>query len=440
MKKTGTIRIVISAGLLLMLCSMLSSPVWAQAASTTSSSTIFNFPKFNPPPFDFNDAFYGFNGMDVNLLDSMGQRFGTFNGKAVRQTGPPAFLPGQLNWVTDNSNTDPDRNNVRILATTGGYPDDGTGTPTEFISIIAFVTNQNFFLPAPIGFNPPDTNGNARQIHMSDIVSNFEAYAALRQRDPVTGKLDPTPCGTMFNNSGTGNLPANTPCFNVTSVATPSLRQDWRFATNRNAIDGSDNNAVTGSGTNAVITNNTPYGYFCDDLLGMWIITYIWYNENSVGNPADGTKPTQQCLSMLASLAKKNGINLDGTPIIKTADETNFLEGSPEPGSPIPGFPGSNPPNPACGEEGQEDVSGADGGAVWLICPAIPDPRNGAIAPDAFLDQVRTSGGIPIDPGLTLNFTCLKFFGAFCSELTASQVTTAQMAAATAATGPPSSQ
>jgi hypothetical protein len=77
---------------------------------------------------------------------------------------------------------------------------------------------------------------------------------------------------------------------------------------------------------------------------------------------------------------------------------------------------------------------------VWLICPAIPDPRNGAIAPDAFLDQVRTSGGIPIDPGLTLNFTCLKFFGAFCNELTASQVNTAQMAAATAATGPPSSQ
>ena len=201
------------------------------------------------------------------------------------------------------------------------------------------MTNQNFFLPAPIGFNPADTNGNARQIHMSDIVSNFEAYAALRQRDPVTGKLDPTPCGTMFNNSGTGTLPPNTPCFNVTSVATPSLRQDWRFATNRNAIDGSDNNAVSGSGTNAVIVNNTPYGYFCDDLLGMWIITYIWFNENSVGNPADGTKPTQQCLSMLASLAKKNGINLDGTPIIKTANETNFLEGVPEPGSPIPGFP-----------------------------------------------------------------------------------------------------
>ena len=105
MKKT--IRIVISAGLLVICCSILSSPVRAQAASTTSSSTIFNFPKFNPPPFDFNDAFYGFNGMDVNLLDSMGQRFGTFNGIAVRQTGPPAFQPGQLNWVTDNSNTDP---------------------------------------------------------------------------------------------------------------------------------------------------------------------------------------------------------------------------------------------------------------------------------------------------------------------------------------------
>src|SRR5262249_40926611 len=148
---------------------------------------------------------------------------------------------GQVNWVNDptcNAN-DPTRKNVRILATTGGYVDDGTGAPTDFISIIAFVTNQNFFTGV----------ANARAVQMVDIVSNFEAYAAPKQRLP-DGRFALTPCGTM----GTGAMP----CFPVTSVATPTLRQDWRFATNRNAIDGSDNNdPLNGS--------NSPFGYFCDD-------------------------------------------------------------------------------------------------------------------------------------------------------------------------------
>src|SRR5262244_1089110 len=190
-------------------------PAMGQSPTTSTSS---NFPHFNPPPFDFNNAFYTANGIDVGNLDTAAAgRFGLF-----RKTGPPA-RDGQVNWVIDNSNTDPDHNNVRILATTAGYIDDGTGAPTDFISLIAFLTNQNFFTGV----------ANKRNIQMVDIVSNFEAYAALKQRLP-DGTFALTPCGTM----GTGK----TPCFPVTSVATPQLRQDWRFSTNRNAIDGSDNN------------------------------------------------------------------------------------------------------------------------------------------------------------------------------------------------------
>jgi hypothetical protein len=157
----------------------------------------------------------------------------------------------------DNSNSDPTRKNIRILATTGGYPDDGTGTANEFISIIAFVLNQNFFNSA----NQSGGAGNARGIAMEDIAGNFEGYAALKQTGH-DGHLAPTPCGTMRDTT----LPNGTPCFPVTSVATPSLRQDWRFATNRNAIDGSDGNDPLGivSGT----PNDSPFGYFCDDLLG----------------------------------------------------------------------------------------------------------------------------------------------------------------------------
>jgi len=274
----------------------------------------------------------------------------------------------------DNTNTDPDRTNVRILATTGGYIDDGTGAPTQFISIIAFVLNQNFFTGV----------ANKRGIQMVDIVGAFEAYAAPRQF--VNGVFAGTACGTM----GDGT----TPCFPVTSVATPNLRQDWRFSTNRSPIDGT-----------------SPFGYFCDDILGMWIITYFWYT-----NAGFGPHQTSQCGQMLAALGVKNGLSLDGTPIIKTADELNFLEGSRVGSNPIPGFSGQQPPKPGCTAEGQENVGGADGGAVWLICPAIPDPRNGGIAPDAFLDVVRLPSGSPLDPAFLNNFNCLQITGKFCNE------------------------
>ena len=345
----------------------------AQASPTTGT-----FPSqannFNPPPCDFSNSFYTANGIDVNQLSSpSGQRFGLF-----RQTGPPAVQQGQVNWVNDRtcSQRDPDRTNVRILATTGGYIDDGTGAATDFISIIAFLTNQNFFLAAA----QTGGAGNARGLAMEDIVSNFEAYPALKQRLP-NGKFAVTPCGTM----GTGA----TPCFPVTSIATPNLRQDWRFASNRNAIDGSDNNIVSGSGTNGVIVNNSPFGYFCDDLLGIWINTYFWYT-------VDPANPGPTCGPILAKIAKANGLSLDGTPIVKTADElNNDLEAN------------------GCGAEGQLDVGGSDGGAVWLICPTIADPRNGAIAPDAFLDQVRLPNGQPLDPAFTANFNSLQRTGFF---------------------------
>jgi hypothetical protein len=334
----------------------------------------FNFPHFNEPPFDFNDAFYTANGINITELDSaVAARFGLF-----RKTGPPA-QGNEVNWTVDNTGTDPDRNNIRILATTGGYSDDPTA-PTQFISIIAFVTNQSFFTGV----------ANARGLQMVDIVSNFEAYAAPKQVNSH-GVFAGTPCGTM----GDGTMP----CFPVTSVATPTLRQDWRFATNRNAIDGS-----------------APFGYFCDDLLGMWIITYFWYLDTGFG-----PQQTHQCGQMLASLANKNGLSLDGSPIIKTPDELNFLEGQVVGSNPIPGFLGTNPPNPPCTAEGNEDTGGTDGGSVWLICPALPDPRNGAITADSFLDHVSKPNGFPVDPKIVTDFLCLQIFGAYCSELSQSQ-------------------
>src|SRR5580700_4304758 len=60
----------------------------------------------NARPFDFSDAFYRANGINLDELNSPPvQRFGFTNkGVPVRQKGPPAG-PGQLNWVVDHSNT-----------------------------------------------------------------------------------------------------------------------------------------------------------------------------------------------------------------------------------------------------------------------------------------------------------------------------------------------
>src|SRR5262249_28086726 len=147
---------------------------------------------------------------------------------------PPA-TGFQKNWVNDStcSQNDPTKRDVRILATTAGYSDDGTTTANQFISIIAFLTTPNVFTGV----------ANKRNIQMVDIIGNFEAYAALKQVLP-NGTFATQPCGTMQQTEDPPlpKPPSATPCFPVSSVATPHLRQDWRFATNRNALDGSDGN------------------------------------------------------------------------------------------------------------------------------------------------------------------------------------------------------
>jgi hypothetical protein len=391
---------------------------------------------FNPPPCDYNDTFYKDNGLDPNSPFNVG-RFGT-----SRQTGPPA-TGSQKNWVADSNcvTKDPNRRNFRILATTGGNADDGNspftnGTPetVEFISILSFVTRQDAFessysrtvgaigpggsinagntisiVPGP----DPDTgatNVNPRGISMQGIVSNFEGYAALKQILP-NGTFAGNPCAADMQSP----LAPPTPCFpvnTVNTVFTPNLRQDWRFATNRNAMDGSDNNCI--STDTAVCPNgvsDSPYGYFCDDLLGMWILTYFWFTQ-----PPNTTDPV--CAPIFAAIGAKNGFTTDGTPIILTAFELNTeLEAN------------------GCGAEGKENVDGSDGGAVWLVCPAIPDPRAGAIALDAFLDQVHQPNGAPQNITLLIDFLSLKIFGVFPNELTLSQKSqlNSSVAAATAA-------
>lgn len=381
------------------------------ASNPASAQNIVPGPTtFNPPPCDYSDTFYEDNGLDPSQVVG---RFGT-----ARLTGPPA-TGSQVNWVADSNCSvfDPNRRNVRILATTGGFPDDGTGSANDFISILGFVTNQTAFeqtysrTPGGSGSTVSISNGtNPRGISMQlDIVSNFEAYALVKQRQP-NGVFATNPC----NADMASPLAPPTPCFElntVNTVFTPNLRQDWRFASNRNAMDGSDNNCIdlticTGVAPNPAFSDS-PFGYFCDDLLGMWVITYVWYTQD----PLHPT--TEACEKVFRHLFHKNGASLDGSPIIKTAEETNTeVEGN------------------NCGAEGKLDPGGTDGGAVWLVCPAIPDPRNGAIAKDAFLDQVHLPSGAPQNPQLTANFVALQTTGQFPNNGNGDVATTSNVATA----------
>jgi len=400
------------------------------AAGLASAQT---FTPINPPPCDFSDQFYADNGIDVTQLV---QRFGDNNG-TTRLTGPPA-TGSQVNYVADSTcaTNDPTRRNFRILATTGGNSDDGNspfscvdqngafsvpacaGQPAvpetvEFISILAFLHSEAAFettYSRTVGGINGGLDGvqqnagevisisnseNPRSIRMEDIIGHFEAYAHIHQKrsdgtfllnpcaaDMVSPLAPATPCFSVADNPTTG----------VSDVATPNLAMNWRFATNRNAMDGSDGNCINNTDQNCKhkVYSDSPFGYFCDDLLGAWIITYFWFTK-----PANTTDSV--CAPVYSSIGAKNGFDVDGYPNILTAHELNdALEAN------------------GCGAEGQEAVNGTDGGAVWLICPAIPDPRNGAIAADAFLDHVAT--GSFLDTFISNQFSCLQQSGKFCFE------------------------
>ena len=183
---------------------MLAAPLSAQTIAPDAAGGISNFVRFNPPPCDFNDTFYKENGIDPTQLVL---RFGN-----ARQFGLPSLDPNVPNWVADSTCTpnDPTRRNIRILATTGGFRFED-GAPIEFISIIAFITNQNAFLSSftkQVGGSTISISkgANPRGIHMQDIVSNFEGYAGVKQVQS-DGRFALNPCAVDMQATTSANGP-----------------------------------------------------------------------------------------------------------------------------------------------------------------------------------------------------------------------------------------
>jgi hypothetical protein len=107
------------------------------------------------PPFDFSDAFYRQNGIDPTKILS-------------RVDGTPPTS------VVDNSNTDPNRRNIRVRETTGGFNHEGN---VLFYNIFGMVMPNTF------------TNDAAGQTAQG-IANFFSAYMFPKKSgDPLSPAL-----------------------------------------------------------------------------------------------------------------------------------------------------------------------------------------------------------------------------------------------------------
>ena len=122
-------------------------------------------------------------------------------------------------------------------------------------------------------------------------------------------------------------------------------------------------------------------GYFSNDPLGLWL--HVWVSYTPKASTRAGKKA-------LAAIAKKNGLDLDGTPIIATTSDLDSLS--------MKGYI-------AFTERATTDS------LRYAICPVIEDPTDGGIAPDQFLAITVKADGTPLEPEFQINFQSLQTTG-----------------------------
>jgi hypothetical protein len=166
----------------------------------------------------------------------------------------------QEHWVLDGSNTDPNRRGVRILETTGGWDKDGN---LIYYSIMG-------------GMVPATFTNDAAGVRARALAEDFRAFLfpkTTRNADGsvATVRLDPAP---------------------------PNRRQDNVF--------------------------DTKNSYFCQNLLGLWLITMVVYTKD--GYNAWVHNADRRLKRILQGIADRNGTDIDGTPILNTVGDIERLQ------------------------------------------------------------------------------------------------------------------
>lgn len=125
-------------------------------------------------------------------------------------------------------------------------------------------------------------------------------------------------------------------------------------------------------------------GYFSNDPLGLWLHVWISYTDRAFTD--------RDAKKFMSKMAERNGLALDGTPIIRTLSELNNLLSK--------GYVAKRFRNP----NGSE-------GPMYGICPVMKDPRRGAITSTDTLSYVRKADGTPLEPEFLRQFTSLQTTG-----------------------------
>ncbi|HEX7050434.1 MAG TPA: hypothetical protein VF188_09560 [Longimicrobiales bacterium] len=134
---------------------------------------------------------------------------------------------------------------------------------------------------------------------------------------------------------------------------------------------------------------DTRGGYFSNDPLQLWVIEFVMWTDAAFNTP--------EGRAALADLAEENGLSADGTPVVTDVGDIEDLVDD--------GF-----------VELIERAKDGSEGFPWVICNIIPDPRDGAIAEDAFLVLVPNADGTDVTPSLRDDFECLQEDGDFCED------------------------
>ena len=135
----------------------------------------------------------------------------------------------------------------------------------------------------------------------------------------------------------------------------------------------------------AHVINLRDDGYFTKNPLGLKVQVVVEYTD--LIHTEEGRKD-------MAVLAEKNGVSADGTPVIKTALEIEELTEKNYITQKIKSL--ENPSQPD-----------------FAIAKVLPNPQNGAIAPDAFLMNTL---GVKVDPVFADHFECLQRDGKWCGK------------------------
>jgi hypothetical protein len=136
-------------------------------------------------------------------------------------------------------------------------------------------------------------------------------------------------------------------------------------------------------------SRDRQYGYKANPL-GIRIIVKVDYTEKAF---------IRAGYELMNYMARKNGLSLDGTPLIKSMDDLIVLKNE--------------------GLVALDPIGFADPrsfGGLFAISPTIDDPTNGVIAKDAFLLTVLDDNSKPLTGELMFadQFKCLQNFGNWC--------------------------